>query len=67
MAAAPGGPPYPPPRESPQRLKRVLEATYGDDPEKVWEVVIRDDADTNPTGYHVYRADRWPSLYDAID
>ncbi|MEM9407409.1 MAG: aryl-sulfate sulfotransferase [Acidobacteriota bacterium] len=42
---------------------RVLEVTYGDDPEKVWELVIDDPS----RGYSIYRSQRLVSLYPSLD
>jgi len=42
---------------------RVLEVTYGEEPEKVWEVVIDDPA----VRYSIYRAQRFKSLYPKLD
>ena len=42
---------------------RILEVTYGENPEKVWEVVIDDPA----MPYSVYRAQRLRSLYPKLD
>lgn len=50
-----------------QKSARVLEVTHEDPAQKVWEVDIHDDATTDPVGYHVYRAIRIDSLYDALD
>ncbi len=42
---------------------RVLEVTSGDEPEKVWELVIDDPS----RGYSMYRAQRFVSLYPSLD
>lgn len=42
---------------------RVLEVTYGDEPEKVWELVIDDPG----RGYSMYRSQRLVSLYPSLD
>lgn len=57
------------PLQDPGNLKsaRILEVTGEAAPAKVWEVTVRDDAATGAVGYHVYRADRLGSLYDAVD
>ena len=39
-----------------RRWARILEVTRGDPAETVFELVIDDDS---PTGWHVYRAERW--------
>lgn len=42
---------------------RILQVTYGDDPQKVWELVIDDPS----RGYSVYRAQHIKSLYPRLD
>ncbi len=45
-----------------RRSARIVEVTHTTPPQKVFELVIEDDA---PNGWHVYRAARLPSLYRA--
>ena len=42
---------------------RVLQVTHGENPEKIWELVIDDPG----RGYSVYRAQHFVSLYPGID
>ena len=49
----------------PDNLKsvRIVEVTYGDASQKVFELIIKDNSETIPYGYTSYRAVRLPSLY----
>ena len=42
---------------------RILEVTYGESSEKVWEMVIDDPS----ARYSIYRAQRFRSLYPKLD
>lgn len=46
-----------------RRSARIVEVTHTTPSEKVFEVVVKDDWETG--GWHVYRAERIPSLYGA--
>ena len=42
-----------------QRWARVVEVTYDEPPEKVWEMRLKEDG----VGWAIYRAERLPTLY----
>ena len=42
-----------------QRWARLMEVTHDENPEKVWELQLKEDG----VGWAIYRAERLPSLY----
>lgn len=46
-----------------QQWARLLEVTYGEDPQVVWELIVDDRATRPDLGWSIYRAERLPGLY----